>query len=161
MLKPLALRYFNGLKQKSEITDDWYFNGLKQKSEITDDWYFNGLKQKSEITDDCTAFFKSLFCVTSVSTRYWYCKCVQKCWNTIWIIGPWIGTCKLLFLWLFYAGCSNTFGIVKITLFGFDLIQSTLVISNSKGLSTILRDTRTSTYQICRIEEKNESNNRI
>ena len=33
-------------------------------------------------------------------------------------------------------------------------IQSTLVISNSKGLSEILRDIRTSTYQICRNEEK-------
>ena len=33
-------------------------------------------------------------------------------------------------------------------------IQSTLVISNSRGLSEILRDIRTSTYQICRIEEK-------
>ena len=32
-------------------------------------------------------------------------------------------------------------------------VQSTLVISNSKGLSEILRDIRTSTYQICRIEE--------
>ena len=32
-------------------------------------------------------------------------------------------------------------------------IQSTLVISNSKGLPEILRDIRTSTYQICRIEE--------
>ena len=34
------------------------------------------------------------------------------------------------------------------------LIQSTLVISNSKRLSEILRDIRTSKYQICRIEEK-------
>ena len=34
------------------------------------------------------------------------------------------------------------------------LIQSTLVVSNSKGLSETLRDIRTSTYQICRIEEK-------
>ena len=33
-------------------------------------------------------------------------------------------------------------------------IQSTLVISNSKGPSEILQDIRTSTYQICRIEEK-------
>ena len=33
-------------------------------------------------------------------------------------------------------------------------IQSTLVISNSKGLSKILRDIRTSTYPIYRIEEK-------
>ena len=34
------------------------------------------------------------------------------------------------------------------------VIQSTLIISNSKGLSEILRDIRTSTYQICSIEEK-------
>ena len=33
-------------------------------------------------------------------------------------------------------------------------IQSTLVISNSKGLSEILRDIRSSTYQVCRIEER-------
>ena len=33
-------------------------------------------------------------------------------------------------------------------------LQSTLVISNSKGLSKILRDIRTSAYQICRLEEK-------
>ena len=32
-------------------------------------------------------------------------------------------------------------------------IKSTLVTSNSKGLSEILRDIYTSTYQICRIEE--------
>ena len=36
----------------------------------------------------------------------------------------------------------------------YEVIQSTLVISKSKGLSEILRDIRTSTYQICRIEEK-------
>ena len=34
-----------------------------------------------------------------------------------------------------------------------NFVQSTLVISNSKGLSEILRDIRTSIYQICRIEE--------
>ena len=34
------------------------------------------------------------------------------------------------------------------------LHKSTLVISNYKGLSEILRDIRTSTYQICRIGEK-------
>ena len=33
-------------------------------------------------------------------------------------------------------------------------IQSTLIIMNSMGLTEILRDIRTSTYQICRIEEK-------
>ena len=38
-------------------------------------------------------------------------------------------------------------------------IQSTHVISKSKGLSGILRDFRTSTYQICGIEENNKSNN--
>ena len=32
-------------------------------------------------------------------------------------------------------------------------IQSTLVISKSKERSKTLRDSRTSTYQICRIEE--------
>ena len=41
---------------------------------------------------------------------------------------------------------------------GFQL-QSTLVISKSKGLSGILRDIRTSTYQICGIAEINKSNN--
>ena len=40
-----------------------------------------------------------------------------------------------------------------IRLFG-NYLQSTLVISNSKGLSETLRDIRTSTYQIFRIEEK-------
>ena len=33
-------------------------------------------------------------------------------------------------------------------------VQSTLVISKVKGLSEILRDIRTSTYQICRTEKK-------
>ena len=33
-------------------------------------------------------------------------------------------------------------------------VQSTLVISKSKGLYEILRDIRASTYQTCRIEEK-------
>ena len=33
-------------------------------------------------------------------------------------------------------------------------IQSTLVISKSKGPTKTLRDIRTSTYQICSIEEK-------
>ena len=40
-------------------------------------------------------------------------------------------------------------------------IQSTLVISKSKGLPEILRDIRTSTYQLCTIEEKIKSNNHI
>ena len=41
------------------------------------------------------------------------------------------------------------------------IIQSTLVISNFKGLSEILRDIRSSTYQICRTEEKNNLINHI
>ena len=40
-------------------------------------------------------------------------------------------------------------------------LQSTLVISKSNGLSEILRDIRTSTYQICRIEKQSKSNNNI
>ena len=40
-------------------------------------------------------------------------------------------------------------------------IQSTLVISNSKGLSKILRDIHTKTYHICRIEEKTNLINHI
>ena len=40
-------------------------------------------------------------------------------------------------------------------------IQSTLVISNSKGLYETLRDIRTSTYQICGTEENNKSNKRL
>ena len=34
------------------------------------------------------------------------------------------------------------------------MIQSTLVISKSKGLSEVLQDIHTLTYQLCRIEEK-------
>ena len=44
--------------------------------------------------------------------------------------------------------------IPRFLLDGFVEVQSTLVFSNSKGLSEILRDIRTSTYQSCRIEEK-------
>ena len=40
-------------------------------------------------------------------------------------------------------------------------VQSTLVISKSKGPSETVRDIRTSTYQICSIEEKNNLNNQI
>ena len=36
-----------------------------------------------------------------------------------------------------------------------------IVISKSKGLSEILRDIRTLTYQICRTEEKDKPNNQI
>ena len=41
-----------------------------------------------------------------------------------------------------------------------DVLQSALVISNSKGLSEIHRDIRSSTYQISRIE-KIKSNNQM
>ena len=34
-----------------------------------------------------------------------------------------------------------------------NIIQSTLVISNSKGLYETVRDIRTSTYQICRLRQ--------
>ena len=40
-------------------------------------------------------------------------------------------------------------------------LQSTLVISNSKGLTETLRDIRTSTYQSWESEENNKLNNHI
>ena len=39
-------------------------------------------------------------------------------------------------------------------------VQSTLVISKSKGPSETLRDIRTSTYQMCRIEENTNRKNK-
>ena len=50
---------------------------------------------------------------------------------------------------------------VKYTLSIIIDIQSTLVFSTSKGPSVILRDIHTSTYQICRTEVENKSNNHI
>ena len=41
------------------------------------------------------------------------------------------------------------------------IIQSILLISKSKGLFEIVQDIHTLTYQICRIEENNKSNNHI
>ena len=52
-----------------------------------------------------------------------------------------------------YERCSKS-GVRDIDDTQFLEIQSTLVTSNSKGLSEILRDIRTSTYKNCRIEEK-------
>ena len=40
-------------------------------------------------------------------------------------------------------------------------LQSTLVISKSKGPSETLRDIRTSTYQMCRTEEDTNQTNRF
>ena len=40
-------------------------------------------------------------------------------------------------------------------------VQSTLVISNSKALTEILRDIRTSTYQSWESEENSKLNNHI
>ena len=42
-----------------------------------------------------------------------------------------------------------------------NIIQSTLVIPNSKGLTETLRDIRTSTYQSWESEEDNKLNNHI
>ena len=44
--------------------------------------------------------------------------------------------------------------VYKVELFALKQVQSTLVISKSKGPSKTVRDIRTSTYQICSIEEK-------
>ena len=46
----------------------------------------------------------------------------------------------------------ETLNICEIEVYG--KVQSTLVISKSKGPSKTVRDIRTSTYQICSIEEK-------
>ena len=56
-------------------------------------------------------------------------------WKFLTKIIPWLQT-------LLYISCAICF-----------YIQSTLVNSKSKGPSAILRDIRTSTYQMCRIEE--------
>ena len=40
-------------------------------------------------------------------------------------------------------------------------VQSTLIISKSKGSSETLRDIRISTYQICRIEENTNQTSQI
>ena len=58
------------------------------------------------------------------------------------------------FVHLFFFGGPGRLYIVGMAFFGYFHLQSTLVISNSNGLSEILRDIHTSTYQICRIEEK-------
>ena len=52
--------------------------------------------------------------------------------------------------------CEGTFSLKAA-----DILQSTLVISNSKGLTEILRDIRTSTYQSWESEENNKLNNHI
>ena len=48
-----------------------------------------------------------------------------------------------------------------IFLYWWTKIQSTLVISKSKGPSKILRDISTSTYQTCSIEEKKLNNQNL
>ena len=53
---------------------------------------------------------------------------------------------------------SRSFGGASLSTYkiiGYCRIQSTLVISKSKGLYETLRDIRTSTYQICGTEENN------
>ena len=62
------------------------------------------------------------------------------------------GTKTGLFLFLFFS--FELFHLAYTLILSDCQLQSTLVISKSKGLSEILRDIRISTYQICRIEEK-------
>ena len=55
----------------------------------------------------------------------------------------------------FQVASLSLYNIISIRLiWHYSKVQTTLVISNCKGLSEILRDIRTSTYQTCRIEEK-------
>ena len=73
---------------------------------------------------------------------------------------PNIGSCQTVQMyrtvWI-YAWCTSesTFAhaVFRTSFLGSE-IQSTLIISNSKGPSELLRDIRTSTYKICKIEEK-------
>ena len=68
-------------------------------------------------------------------------------------------------LWIlnYKSGMSNTMHISAACIehAQLDQIQSILVISNSKGLTEILRDIRTSTYQSWENEENNKLNNHI
>ena len=62
-----------------------------------------------------------------------------------------LGACQRYAFYFFYLG-EYILGH-KLTHLGQNLIQSTLVISKLKVPSETLRDIRTSTYQIFRIEE--------
>ena len=73
---------------------------------------------------------------------YW--KCLTKTIPMDIHIIFWCKNCVLITLLIWTHGW-------QLSLFE---VQTTLVISNSKGLSETLRDIRTSTYQIFRIEEK-------
>ena len=64
-----------------------------------------------------------------------------------------------LFIYLFFLTNDVLYADVSLQ-FKFN-IQSTLVISNSKGLTEILRDIRASTYQSWESEENNKLNNHI
>ena len=59
------------------------------------------------------------------------------------------------------TGSKPVFALAVSLRFRFLQMQSTLVISKSKGPTKTLRDIRTSTYKICSIEEKNNLNNQI
>ena len=88
-----------------------------------------------------------IFLISAQKHRLWYSLELPR----------WGGSNKYLQL-MFWAEIwkISKFFIWKFSVFGDEnfYIQSTLVISNSKGLSEILRDIRSSTYQVCRIEEK-------
>ena len=85
------------------------------------------------------------------------CVCVG--WVGAWVEGCWGGYTVFMlsvhmsirYILVFEWVVSNKHYLLS---FHF-CIQSTLVISKSKGLYEILRDIRTSTYQICRTGENN------
>ena len=58
-------------------------------------------------------------------------------------------------------GSDFLFEITEVEITRVDCTVNCLVISKLKGPSEILRDIRTSTYQMCRTEEKYNSNNQI
>ena len=80
----------------------------------------------------CFCFFFCFFCFFQIGPSYSLSDYFRQNFCPF---GPWIFICKA-------------------SVRDFCHIQSTLVISKSKGLSEILRDIRVCKYQICRIEEK-------
>ena len=65
------------------------------------------------------------------------------------------------FFKLVHLGNLITLTILSSLTFYLKYIQSTLIISNSKGLTEAFRDIRTSTYQSWESEENNKLNNHI
>ena len=86
--------------------------------------------------------------------------CWKCCRCTIWKKYGWLSLSQTLITeTTFYVKVSK--GRIKDKTGWVCYVQSTLAISNSKGLTETLRDIRTSTYQSWESEENNKLNNHI